>query len=43
MFLLIFGIGFVFMVAFVLSVLVSPALSEEEKSAEDASAEKLGA
>ena len=42
MFLLIFGIGFVFMVAFVLSILMSPALAVEEESVEDASAKKLG-
>jgi hypothetical protein len=43
MFLLIFGVGFVFVVAFVLSILVSPALAEEEKSVEDAGTKKLGA
>ena len=38
-----FGIGFVFVVAFVLSILVSPALAVEEKSVEDAGSQELGA
>jgi hypothetical protein len=42
MFLLIFGIGFIFIVAFVVSILMSPALAAEEDSAEDARAKKLG-
>ena len=43
MFLLIFGIGFIFIVAFALSILMSPALAADEDSAKDASAEKLSA
>lgn len=38
-----FGIGFIFVVAFALSILTSPALAVEEKSVEDAGSQKLGA
>jgi Na+-transporting methylmalonyl-CoA/oxaloacetate decarboxylase gamma subunit len=41
--LLFVGIGFVFVVAFLLSILVSPMLAVEEKSVEDAGTKKLGA
>jgi Na+-transporting methylmalonyl-CoA/oxaloacetate decarboxylase gamma subunit len=43
MFLLIFGVGFIFIVAFVLSILMSPALAVEEESVEDTGSEKLSA
>ena len=43
MFLLIFGIGFIFIVAFVLSILMSPALAVDEDSVEDTRSEKLSA
>jgi Na+-transporting methylmalonyl-CoA/oxaloacetate decarboxylase gamma subunit len=43
MLLLIFGVGFIFLVAFVLSILMSPALAVEKESVEDARSEKLSA
>jgi hypothetical protein len=38
-----FGIGYIFVVSFSLSIFMSPALAEKEDSAEDAGAKKLGA